>query len=231
VPRDAAPRSGDRYLEPYRRALRDHGPGFEATLWSTRESQRTRFDVMIDFAGFEGCVVVDAGCGHGDFAERLLERSIEFRRFVGLDALPPVIEAARRRGFDPLRRRVGFEVLDLVASGAELARFEPDFVCFSGTLNTMDEPAARRLVQAAFTAAARGVVFNFLSDRCGPQWRQRDLSPARRFHTVAWLEWAMHLCPRVAFRQDYLDGHDATIMLLHGTRSDSTSLAAPGGDQ
>ena len=41
-----------------------------------------------------------------------------------------------------------------------------------------------------------------------------DLSPARRFNTVRWIERSMRVSSRVAFRQDYLDGHDATIAIL-----------------
>lgn len=90
-----------------------------------------------------------------------------------------------------------------------------DYICFSGSLNTMDEAVARRLVDRAFDAAAQGVIFNFLSNRCHPRWHQRSLGPARRFNTLAWLDWAMSRTSRVAFTQDYLDGHDATLLLRH----------------
>ena len=32
---------------------------------------------------------------------------------------------------------------------------------------------------------------------------------------AAWLDWALDRTSRVAFTQDYLDGHDATIVLRH----------------
>ncbi len=125
------------------------------------------------------------------------------------------MDAARRRGLDPQRNRVSFHVTDLVADASVFARHEPDWVCLSGTLNTMDENTARRLVEAAFDAAAQGVVFNFLSDRFLPRWEGRDLAPAHRFDTAAWLSWAMTLTSRVSFTQTYLDGHDATLMIVH----------------
>ena len=62
-------------------------------------------------------------------------------------------------------------------------------------------------------AATHGVVFNFLSDRCHERFADRDLTPARRFDTAAWLDWSLHQTPLVSFTQDYLDGHDATILL------------------
>jgi hypothetical protein len=58
-------------------------------------------------------------------------------------------------------------------------------------------------------------VFNFLSDRCAEHLRRQDPTPARRFDTHAMLDWALHRCTSVRFRQDYLPhGHDATIAMI-----------------
>ncbi len=199
------------YLKPYRDAVERFGPGFEATLWNSREAQRLRFDVMADLAGLEGRAVLDVGCGHGDFAARLLERGIAFARYVGIDAVPEVIEQAARRGL----ARSQFRAADAVADPSVLAAERADYVCMSGTLNTMEETTARRLVVDAFAAAGRGVVFNFLSSRPGGQWSDRDPAPARRFDPLSWLAAALALSPRASFTQAYLDGHDATILIEH----------------
>jgi len=199
------------YLDPYRGALKQHGPTFKATLWGSRESQLVRFDVMIEMAGFEQCTIVDAGCGTGDFAARLIERDVSFARYIGIDALPELIAEAQQRDL----ARSAFRVADIVNDANVLAELQPDWVCISGTLNTFDEDVARRVVGDAFDAAAQGVVVNFLSDRYHPRWEGRDLTPARRFNTVGWLDWAMTRTSRVAFTQAYLDGHDATIMMVH----------------
>ena len=53
------PTPSEEFLRPYRQALKRYGPGFEATLWSSRDTQVLRFDVMIELAGFEGCTVLD----------------------------------------------------------------------------------------------------------------------------------------------------------------------------
>jgi hypothetical protein len=57
------------------------------------------------------------------------------------------------------------------------------------------------------------VVFNFLSDRAGPECLARDVGPARRFNTVGMIDWALTHTSLVSFSQDYMDGHDATIMM------------------
>ncbi|MDY7110570.1 MAG: class I SAM-dependent methyltransferase [Planctomycetota bacterium] len=203
--------SSEKFLEPYRQALRRFGPTFKAMLWGSRETQLLRFDVMIELAGFADCVILDAGCGKGDFAAHLLQRGVPFERFVGMDALDEMIETASARRLE----RCTFRTRDVLAEPNAMAEARADFICFSGTLNTMDESSARGLVAGAYRAAAQGVVFNFLSDRVHPRWADRDLGPARRFDTVAWLDWSLELSTRVSFTQDYLDGHDATILIRH----------------
>lgn len=206
------------YLDPYRSAIRRHGPGFAATLWGSREAQILRFDVMIDLAhsggGFEGCTIVDAGCGNGDFAARLLERKVPFKQFVGIDAIGEMITQADERKLE----RCSFIEADFVTQPKVLAGHEADYICFSGSLNTMNDDTAMRLVRAAFDAAAQGVVFNFLSNRSHAKWGDKDLTPARRFDTVTWLDWAMAQTSRVSFTQAYLDGHDATVMMVQEVR-------------
>ena len=209
-------KNGEKYLKPYREAMQQFGPGFQATLWNSRESQVLRFDVMIDLAGFDDCVVLDAGCGPGDLAARLIERNVAFTRYVGIDAMAEMIETAQARQL----ARCEFRVADLLSVPAVLGDVEPDYVCISGTLNTMDEDAARRLVSAAFDAAAQGVIFNFLSDRPHSRFDGKDLTPASRFDTVRWIDWAMGRSSRVSFTQAYLDGHDATIMIQHDGSED-----------
>jgi len=206
--------SSEEFLKPYRQALRRFGPTFEATLWGSRDTQLLRFDVMIELAGFAECVILDAGCGKGDFAAHLLQRGVEFQRFIGLDALDEMIEAAAARELD----RCVFQTRDVLAEPHAMAEAKADFICFSGTLNTMDEPIARGLIERAYHASAQGVVFNFLSDRVHARWADHDLGPARRFDTAAWLDWSLNLSTCVSFTQDYLDGHDATILIRHDER-------------
>jgi SAM-dependent methyltransferase len=199
------------YLQPYREAVERFGAGFEATLWNSREAQQLRFDVAIDLASFEGCVVLDVGCGHGDFAARLTERGVVYARYVGIDAVAAMIEEAAGRGL----ARSEFIAGDAIASPELLADVGADWACLSGTLNTMDDATAQGLVRAAFEASAQGVVFNFLSTRHHARWAGKDLTPARRFDPQVWIDFALNLSSRVVFTQAYLDGHDATVLIAH----------------
>jgi SAM-dependent methyltransferase len=202
----SAPRSRDHYLDPYRRSHTKHGNAFEVTLWANPRSQRLRFEVFTEMCFLAGKRVLDAGCSRGDFAEYLIQRDIHFSRYIGIDGLPEVIGYARERNLP----RCEFYAGDFVEEPNLLWVGDPEVICISGTLNTMDDAH----VYAALDAATRQVLmFNFLSDRCGPEAPPQD-GFARRLSALRILDWALSKTPAVAFRQDYFKaGHDATVMM------------------
>lgn len=208
---------GDDYLRPYRDAVQRHGASFEATLWGSERAQRLRFQVMSDLAGgFADCVILDVGCGRGDLAAYLVERSTAFSLVIGIDAMPEMIDDARARALPRTRFEVGDALTGEVIERAVARAERPvDWACISGAMNTMDDDTARALVERVYAIAQQGVVFNFLSDRPHERWAGRDLAPARRFDTVAWIDWALSRTTLVDFSQSYLDGHDATILIRH----------------
>ncbi|MCX5658992.1 MAG: class I SAM-dependent methyltransferase [Planctomycetota bacterium] len=202
------------YLDPYRRSQAVHGSTFEVTLWASPRTQRLRFEVFRDLAFFNGKTVLDAGCSRGDFAAYLLETEVPFGRFIGVDALCDVVAYANGRGLP----RSEFHCGDFLSQPALLPQFQADIVTISGSLNTMTAAQASSVLESAWAAAGETLLFNFLSDRCGPA------APAQgdytvRLDTMALLDWAMSRTPLVAFRQDYFPaGHDATIAMRREKR-------------
>ncbi len=206
------------YLAPYAEAIREHGPRFEATLWNDKSKQHLRFDVIASMMHLTGRVVVDAGCGLGDLAARLTELGIEYGAYVGLEGMPEFVSEAQARGLP----EATFLYADFVADGRAFADAAKDpalgghpidVVCFSGSLNTLGTEPALLVLQRAWDAAREGIVFNFLSSE-HHRVDEGDTAPAIRFDTMRVLKWAMERTPRVVFRQDYLDGHDATIAMV-----------------
>lgn len=207
----------DDYLEPYREALTRFGPRFEATLWRSRKAQSLRFDVLLDMVDLTGRRVLDAGCGMADLYHHLIARGIRFDRYLGLDGLPEMIHRLQQQQRQQ-KRGIGdnaeFFAGDFVADPGLLKTGSPHLIFFSGSLNTFEESRARDVILHAYQRAEVGVVFNFLSDRCPPHAARSDTGPASRFNTVAMLDFSLNLTTMVKFRQDYLDGHDATIGLF-----------------
>jgi SAM-dependent methyltransferase len=185
-------------------------PSFEASGWDSAESQRTRFDVFLDMASFEGKRVLDIGCSRGDFAAYLIEKRAPIASYVGIDVIMPAILVAMGRGLE----RCEFYQADALDPGA-VALHAPDLVCISGTLNTLDGPTALRILEAAWSATRGALIFNFLSSRAGPAARRhREGSAIKRQNTLALLDWSLSKTSRVEFGQDYFpNGEDATILM------------------
>ncbi len=201
------------HLKPYVDAMAAHGPGFDATLWRSPAAQQARFEVAVQMLPCGGMRVADLGCGTGDLASFLLERGLAPAAYLGVDAQQEMVDAAQRAA--DLDVETSFQVVNLAEGTGPLAAWKPDVCVISGTLNTMTQQLAIDVVGRAFEASRVGVVFNFLSDRPHERFAGKDTSPASRFATIEVLDWCLSTTPRVQLRQDYLDGHDATIAMTH----------------
>lgn len=199
----------DTYLDPYRRSAQRHGSDFGVTLWASVASQQRRFEVFTQMCDFTARRVLDAGCSRGDLAAFLDQRHVAYEQFVGIDALPQVIEFASARRLP----RTLFQAGDFIHHPHLLRTGSPHVICLSGTLNTMADDQVLALLEHAWAATSHVLLFNFLSDRCGRHAPKQD-SFARRLDTMALLDWAFACTWCVSFRQDYFEhGHDATIMM------------------
>lgn len=199
----------DDYLEPYRDAQDDFGNAFGVTLWANPRSQAQRFKVFTQMCYLSGKRLLDAGCSRGDLAEYLDRQGIAYASYVGLDALPEVIDYARQRGLP----RAEFHMGNFVADTRLLTLGKPQIILISGTLNTMGDDTAMGVLNAAWSACSETLIFNFLSSRTTTP-RREELGPARRLDPLVYLDWAMQHTPAVQLRQDYFKhGHDATIKM------------------
>ncbi len=194
------------YLKPYAHALDKFGGTFEATLWRSQKGQEKRFRIFIEEIDFTNQTIVDVGCGIGDFASFLIQQKTSFTSLIGVDALEKMITTATKRNLP----NCTFTTADVFH---DQTTFDADWILFSGTLNTLDEDEAIKLVHAAYEKCSKGVAFNFLSDQSGRNPESEDLLPAKRFNTLKMLSIGFDLTPKLMFTQTYLDGHDATIIL------------------
>jgi len=197
------------YLSPYEQEVKDNGAGFNATLWANEKSQHRRFQAMAESVFFTGKRVLDAGCSRGDFAAYLGQHGHNYAHFTGVDAVSPVIAAANERSLP----RADFVAADFVAEPSVLALSDPQIVCLSGTLNTMDLKLSLKVLEASWHAASETLVFNFLPTTCGPD-APPQAYPAKRLDTHHLMAWACEKTPSVIYRQDYFPhAHDGMIVM------------------
>lgn len=203
-----------RYLEPYREAVRAHGPGFEALLWRSQEYQVKRFQILAEACRPTGRVLADLGAGRGDLLEYLQAVDQAPSGYVGVEGISELVEPAQKRFSDS-----SWVIADFVSDKGLFDRLVREFgvsvVVFSGSLNTLDERTAMVVLDRAWDALHRldGAVlaFNFLSS--AGRKRRESTGPANRFHSGNVFKWAQRASGHMLFRQDYLGPHDATVAL------------------
>jgi SAM-dependent methyltransferase len=196
------------YLQPYARAVKRHGGAdFRALLWASRRTQEQRFDALLKLADPTGLAVLDLGCGRADFLDFLIARGKSPRRYVGLEGvreLADAAEAKQRDGHDDVDARI--IVADFVREPRRM-RVGADVVFCSGALNTIEGEDFFKTIANAYAVAGRALVFNFLSSPilAGTNYlfwhERRDV-----------IKFAKTLTPDVEKHEGYIDG-DCTIAL------------------
>ena len=148
------PDSSTDYLDPYRRAIARHGEGFRSLLWSSPHTQAARFDVLARAIPLAGLTLLDVGCGRADLWDHLQIRHNLPARYLGIEAMPELVVAARRTGQTIIEA-------DFLAQ-PEAMRVDADVIYFSGSLNTIDDRGFCDAIENAHAATRRTLVFNFL---------------------------------------------------------------------
>ncbi|MDP9175678.1 MAG: hypothetical protein M3O30_17685 [Planctomycetota bacterium] len=149
------------YLQPYLQAAERHGGGFGSLLWASPKSQAVRFRSLARLGELKGRIVVDAGCGRGDLLDYLLKFANAPSRYIGLEAVAALAQAAEARNHAIASIVRGDFVLD-----PGLFKQRADVIVFSGSLNTLAEDQFYATLSAAWKQARRGIAFNFL---CSPR--------------------------------------------------------------
>ena len=194
----------------YRSSLARYGATARGMLWSSTSGQQERFRLIHGIGSWERRSVADVGSGCGDFLGFLRAGGWRGRRYLGLDIVPEMIEAARRK--HPGGR---FELRDAVGEGLGGVY---DYVVASGTFNLLvagHDAFFRRAVAALYQACRVGVAFNVLEpvpgidDRIANAFGERYFSVPR----AELLTICHAVCPRVEVVTSPRLKHEATVYM------------------
>jgi len=157
---------------------------------------------MVDLVDPVGKTVLDLGCGKADLLDFLNARGAAPDRYVGLEGVRELADAAEGKQL-PNSRVI---VADFVREPKRM-QVNADVIFCSGALNTLTHDEFYPAIHNAFRAAREALVFNFLS------------SPL--LAGVSYLYWhgtrevtkfARSLTRRIEKAEGYLEG-DCTIAL------------------
>ena len=181
----------------YRYSLQHYGHTAKGVQWQSTDSQLVRFEALRRFLpeDLSTLTLADAGCGLGDFHGFLDSCGERPGRYLGLDVVEPMVEAARLR--------TGCEILLLDVLQAPLP--PADFYVCSGAMNTLTREETQTFIERCFMASRQGFVFNLLLGRDAPLSYNLCLPEEVR-------AWTAHLEAELVIADDYLPD-DFTVAL------------------
>jgi SAM-dependent methyltransferase len=197
----------------YSSAIDKYGITAKGVNWHSKESQKMRFDIILEMlpSDISGYSVADAGCGFGDLYLYMLKKKMAPKEYIGIDSLPDMYSIASDR--------TGCEIViaDICAPRA----FPPDgrgidelpsadfYIC-SGAMNVLESFETHLFVRNCFSSCNIGFIFNVLHGD--------KRSETYNYLTTAQIEqMALELgVNSLILRDDYMED-DITVMFLKET--------------
>ncbi|PLY13194.1 class I SAM-dependent methyltransferase [Sulfurimonas sp. CVO] len=149
----------------YSTAIEKYGITAKGVNWHSKESQKLRFDILLEMlpSDLSSYSIADAGCGFGDLYLYMLKKKRAPKKYIGIDSLVDMYSIASER--------TGCEIL--IADICTPKAFSPyghdadalppaDFYTCSGAMNVLEEFETPLFVRNCFSACRVAFIFNVL---------------------------------------------------------------------
>jgi len=138
----------------YSSAIDKYGTTAKGVNWHSKESQKIRFDVILEMLpkDIDSYTIADAGCGFGDLYTYMLKKKKVPKNYIGIDLLPDMYSIASER--------TGCEIViaDICKDNLPPADY---YVC-SGAMNVLESFETHLFVRNCFSTCRLGFIFNVL---------------------------------------------------------------------
>lgn len=177
----------------YKKSYNKHGVSAQGVHWNSIESQFIRFEIITNYIkNIEDSLIIDIGCGFGDYLVFLEKQNIKIKNYLGLDCEEFMISIASQK-----HQSNNFLVCDILTDKIPTA----DYLICSGSLNLLNKRNFFLAIKKCFEASKRGFIFNFLTQES--------------FQKISFLEVENHcktLTNKIFVENNYLR-NDCTILL------------------
>ncbi len=150
----------------YRSTARKYGNTPIAVGWKDYKSQELRFSILSEIGIFDGCSVLDVGCGYGAFYEFLIKRC-NIGYYLGIDIVKEFIDTAKKKYKN--YKNVDFLLMDIMELNKKY-KFDFVFNCgifhvkFNYTNEEFFEKFVKPLILKMWEHTRIGMAFTFLTD-------------------------------------------------------------------
>jgi len=178
----------------YKKVIKRYGISPRGVHWNSKESQYIRFEILSKFIkdDIKESVIVDAGCGFGEYYNYLFDNNLKPKIYIGLDCEEEMINSASKRFLN-----TNFFIKNIL----EDELINADYYICSGAMNILNEKEVLLFIQRCYNTSNKGFIFNFL---------KQDSFNKVEINTV--LEFCKSLCPKINIKDNYLE-NDISIFL------------------
>lgn len=136
----------------YKSAIDMHGTCAKGVGWISKESQETRFDVILDMLPQTVGSIADAGCGFGDFYIYLNKKNRTPKSYIGIDSITEMCSIASKN--------TAQEILKADICKDEIPH--SDYYVCSGAMNVLNTFETHLFIRNCFMTSKKGFIFNIL---------------------------------------------------------------------
>lgn len=183
----------------YSSAIEKYGVTAKGVNWYSKESQKLRFDIILDMLpqDLSGYSIADAGCGFGDLYLYMIKKKKTPKEYIGIDSLDEMYAIALNN--------TGCEII--VADICKDLLPCKDFYVCSGAMNVLESFETHLFIRNCFSSCGIGFIFNVLHGEKN--------SPTYNYMTTKEItQIAQDLGVKSVFlRDDYMDD-DITVLFL-----------------
>ena len=186
---------------------KQYGEGASENLWRRKESQIRRFDKFIDLMNFDNKVILDVGCGYGDFYNYLISKDIHPKHYIGCDLMPEHCRVAREK----LPKFCDVFEGDFLQQ--ELP--EVDISILSGTLNAeFDdwEKISTAIIERMWSLSKEAISFNMQSIHGLKGDYKKKVLEFRNIDPQFWINFANQKTCKYGLYHDYMH-YDYTVCM------------------
>ncbi len=200
-------------IERYTKRYQLLGYNVKTLGWGTTEQQAYRFSQTLDSnLPFKNKVVLDIGCGFGDYLQFLIDNKIDINQYIGYDINENLINEARKRHPTDLSNFVVENILE--TNQKDIADIGIMFGVLNFNLkdkmNNMEY--SKHFIKKAFALVKEVLIVDFLSTKIHPSYPEEDFVYYHSPEKV--LEFAFTLSNNVVLKHNYAPIPQKEFMLF-----------------
>ncbi len=140
----------------YQKKIKRYGTTACGVAWNSVHTQRRRFSIINSALGnISQDILVDAGCGFGDFYCYLKEKDNLPQKYIGIDFMQEMVDIAKEQTKCEILKR------DILSQKVPMA----DWYIASGSMNLLTLTQTAIFIRRCYEHSRKGFIFNLLEGR------------------------------------------------------------------